>query len=350
MIENHLKLKEKQECSVKTGDIVILPLSDVVPDEWNNDAFRMGDLSDLESSIEKNGFFGEMHAYPINGGKFRLEDGHRRYTALLASGAENGPFRITNPPADDAERRRRLVSWNLGHRKLGPADMAKLVSFTYRTFEMMKEKGVDVGPLLEATASELGIGKSTVIKYKTLDSLCPELKSLLDEGHYDWAVLSRASQLTETTQVAFAAHIRLESKVTDITGRWLAAEIEKFKHVKLSEPFGASARLREKLIRTSSFGDKELSHVSSRDTKDPYTAHEQIVQDKDENYSRHRRKDAAKGVRNALSILERSFDGDSFVKEKEAGNTYSYLARIARIARNAMTEYDAYGTFDGFNI
>lgn len=67
----------------KDFKIKILPLTCLEKDPLNEEAYLDTDVSNLAESMKDIGFFGDLVAYPIEGEKYRIESGHRRYDAAM---------------------------------------------------------------------------------------------------------------------------------------------------------------------------------------------------------------------------------------------------------------------------
>lgn len=81
----------------KDFKIKILPLTCLEKDPLNEEAYLDTDVSNLAESMKNIGFFGDLVAYPIEGEKYRIESGHRRYDAAMLANITEVPVFKLNP-------------------------------------------------------------------------------------------------------------------------------------------------------------------------------------------------------------------------------------------------------------
>ena len=91
-------------------------------------------IDNLAEVMKEYGFQGVILAYPIEGGKYRIESGHRRRLAARKAGIETIPVLETVPPKTEYERKRRLFGANLLERDKNPIITARVADNLYYTF------------------------------------------------------------------------------------------------------------------------------------------------------------------------------------------------------------------------
>ena len=128
------------------------------------------EIDNLAEVMKEYGFQGVILAYPIEGGKYRIESGHRRRLAARKAGIETIPVLETVPPKTEYERKRRLFGANLLERDKNPIITARVADNLYYTFrdeyEYKKENDLldkdEDGNLIECV----------LMKYKHGNSIC----------------------------------------------------------------------------------------------------------------------------------------------------------------------------------
>ena len=292
-----------------SGNVVILPLSCLIPDPLNNDAFDIGDIEGLSDNIKEEGFLGEVVAYPYGDGQYMLESGHRRFYAAEKAGYTEIEVRITSPPKSMEERRRRLVRWNLHNRPTTPIGIAKLASFLFDTYkaenEKLKANGLSTVPILDRVAADMECSKANVTKYRMLLSLIPELQELANNGTCSWASLSAASTLSEGQQKSLYNRVLGEMRLCGkVNGAWLEKEIRQYRYLKLKN---------------------EL--MESRGSK-----------------RRARRCDGMKGLIKCCDLLSISLSDDALIRDSDMETAAARLQEMRDVIENALFKYEKTGT------
>ena len=306
----------------------------LVPDPLNDEAFEEGALTDLKASIQKEGFLGDIVAYPIEEGKYRIESGHRRWKAARNAGVEKVLVSLSSPPENMEERRRRLVRWNLHARPSTPLGMAKLAQFLFETYEMKNRRRREAGekpePILEKIASDLECSKANVSKYRMLLSLNENLQALIRDGTCPWAPLSAASSLSAEQQDMLYRRILGECRLTGkVRSIWLDKEIREFKQfgmenrtVRFSLPADARKETQQR---------KSAANVQKKENiKNPP--------------KRIRRNDGFKGIRKSKNLIAVSLSEKAFIHGKDTEHAVKMLREIREQIDHALKQYEETGT------
>ncbi len=312
----------------------MLPLSILEEDPLNQEAFSLTDLEELATSIKNNGFFGDIAAYQLPNGMYRIESGHRRYHAARMAGLKRVPVLIREAPKSMIERRVRLTMWNMHGRKYTPMDIGRLVQFTYDTIEMKKKSGEVQGSIVEMTAEELGISTTNVSRYKSLLALIPELQRLVESGEYSWAILAKASQLDPAKQEMLYKRIINQGKIHTITGKWIDAEIEEFKHIKLNSAASSYGQKYRQMMM-----EQAKEEIPAKEKKMRVKATAETSSEGQLTHTvRKRRKDSVKALRNAYQYIRIAVDDDVLLKDSDKEEAERLIMEMQRMLRNAMLD------------
>ena len=319
--------------SIGNGGSVTLPLEALEPDPLNSLAFEETDCGELEESIRRDGFLGEISAYPIGNGKYRVESGHRRLAAAAAAGLKNVQAFVTEPPKDEEDRRLRLAAWNLHSRPSTPLGAARLAEFLFVAYSMrnerLKREGLPTEPILDRIASDMECSKSNVSKYRMLLSLSEGLQKLVRDGVCPWASAAAAASLSPEKQESLRRRIvgraRLGGKVTSA---WLDKEIKEYRAVSEIKPFHDAKSVSDVLF-PSSAREKPRREVSVSGNAG----------------KRIRRRDGAKAIRKAHSEITEALGRGAFIKGSDEAESARLLRETVDVALKALERYDETGTF-----
>lgn len=316
---------------IVSGNVVLLPLSSLIPDPLNNDAFEIGNIDELSNNIKEEGFLGEVVAYPCGEGKYMLESGHRRFYAAQKAGYTEIEVRITSPPKNIEERRRRLVRWNLHNRPSTPIGVAKLASFLFETYkaenESLKAKGQRTVPILERVAADMECSKANVTKYKMLLSLIPELQELANNGTCPWASLSAASTLSEEQQRSLYNRLLGEMRLSGkVNGAWLEKEIREYRYLPSST----------RTVRASTFNRNDISLYSD-------SLKRELAESRTPG-RRPRRCDGMKGLIKCCDLLCVSLSDNALIRDSDMENAAARLQAMRDVIDTALFKYEKTGT------
>ena len=255
------EVTEKTDPSSMTPEqkkhIIYLNDKDLLDDPDNDEIYGSDPDDDLVKAMERYGFQGVILAYPVKGGRYMIESGHRRRAAARKAGIKEYCVFVTEPPKSKAEQKMRLLLSNLHSRKLSPMRIARIAQNLYETHRQIIEEKRAAGTLAEdettalnvLVAEDLEMDDSTVARYRALLKLVPHLQELADSGLYSWSDLSKASPLDETRQEALYERIISRAKQygpDSVTRKWLQNEISILKADAIQDPAMVSGNFRAK--------------------------------------------------------------------------------------------------------
>lgn len=192
--------------NAKTTIDLDLSLVDENPD--NEQIFNMNEIERLSRSIKNEGFAGAIEVYKKSDGRYEISSGHRRVRAVKLLGWKSIPAIVTSMPEDDVVRRTALLSSNINNRDMTPMDYARAIVYHEKTLRLKyglgdsnraKKYGQNID-INEELADYFNFKKPSIIKYKSLVKLIPELQALIDERTIPYASLYGATTLSQEDQ------------------------------------------------------------------------------------------------------------------------------------------------------
>lgn len=198
-------------------------------------------IDNLAEVMKEYGFQGVILAYPIEGGKYRIESGHRRRLAARKAGIETIPVLETVPPKTEYERKRRLFGANLLERDKNPIITARVADNLYYTFrdeyEYKKENDlldkdedgnlIESGDIIKKVSAFMGLDVRTITKYRTLLKLIPKLQEMAASKEYSWTALTDAVTLSDQKQEELVCDIQNEPE--SVTKAWIIKKCRELK-------------------------------------------------------------------------------------------------------------------------
>lgn len=198
-------------------------------------------IDNLAEVMKEYGFQGVILAYPIEGGKYRIESGHRRRLAARKAGIETIPVLETVPPKTEYERKRRLFGANLLERDKNPIITAKVADNLYYTFrdeyEYKRENDlldkdeagntIESGDIIKKVSGFMGLDVRTITKYRTLLKLIPKLQEMAASKEYSWTALTDAVTLSDQNQEELVCDIQNEPE--PVTKTWIIKKCRELK-------------------------------------------------------------------------------------------------------------------------
>ena len=198
-------------------------------------------IDNLAEVMKEYGFQGVILAYPIEGGKYRIESGHRRRLAARKAGIETIPVLETVPPKTEYERKRRLFGANLLERDKNPIITAKVADNLYYTFrdeyEYKRENDlldkdeagniIESGDIIKKVSGFMGLDVRTITKYRTLLKLIPKLQEMAASKEYSWTALTDAVTLSDQKQEELVCDIQNEPE--PVTKTWIIKKCRELK-------------------------------------------------------------------------------------------------------------------------
>lgn len=97
-----------------TGQVLRVPIDDVVPNTWNPKEKDHAKVKDIERSIKKNGFKQpvQVREHPTEAGKYEIIDGEQRWTAMRNLGATE-IYIYNNGKVKDADAKSETIWWQV---------------------------------------------------------------------------------------------------------------------------------------------------------------------------------------------------------------------------------------------
>ena len=204
-------------------------------------------IDNLAEVMKEYGFQGVILAYPIEGGKYRIESGHRRRLAARKAGIETIPVLETVPPKTEYERKRRLFGANLLERDKNPIITARVADNLYYTFrdeyEYKKENDlldkdedgnlIESGDIIKKVSAFMGLDVRTINKYRTLLKLIPKLQEMAASKEYSWTALTDAVTLSEQKQEELVSDILNEPE--SVTKAWIIKKCRELKQEEIEK-------------------------------------------------------------------------------------------------------------------
>lgn len=217
--------------------VVYLRDEELLDDPYNDKFFATDPDDGLVQSMKEYGFQGVILAYPVEGGKYMIESGHRRRLAAKKAGLDSFRVFVTQPPASLTERKIRLITSNLHNRKQTPFRTAKIAKALIETRqEIMSNQQFPVNPtqIKEQVATDLDIIRKDLDRLLVLLELDPGLQALSNSELYSWREISNASSLDPDRQALLYNHICHEEENNPgepVTREFIKQEIKRLKTI-----------------------------------------------------------------------------------------------------------------------
>ena len=271
----------------------------LVDDPSNISLYGEYEVEELSEIMKNRGFQGVILAYPVGGGKYMIEAGHRRRYAAKKAGFSTYPVLVTQTPETEFERVLRLTGANLHNRpELKPMQMANLAQTLYQAHKeelsYKREKGLlredEITSLNELVALDLEMTVKNVEKYRRLLNLIPELQEIVDKPEYPWSYIAEASNLPVEKQKMLEKAILERERGGKKNGptTWIKTLIKKLKN------------------------DQEIENIDG-------------IKETDNSGARVRRKNGTKVVLKTAKELHEVLDKDALFKKEEIPDVISVL-------------------------
>lgn len=230
-------------------------------------------IDNLAEVMKEYGFQGVILAYPIEGGKYRIESGHRRRLAARKAGIETIPVLETVPPKTEYERKRRLFGANLLERDKNPIITARVADNLYYTFrdeyEYKKENDlldkdedgnlIESGDIIKKVSAFMGLDVRTITKYRTLLKLIPKLQEMAASKEYSWTALTDAVTLSDQKQEELVCDIQNEPE--PVTKTWI---IKKCRELKQEEIENDQKKKAQEIEQTNIPKSKATGYIKTK--------------------------------------------------------------------------------------
>jgi ParB family chromosome partitioning protein len=208
---NAKMIKSVQEKSItqanaKTVQDIPLELIDENPD--NSEIFNMEKIQKLAENIKLEGFFGTIELYRKEDGRYEISSGHRRYRAVKMLGYKTIPATVSQMPELDTQKRRKLIASNINSRNMKPLDWARAINYYAETLmiEDAQARGVKYVPgqkykasnnlnINQETAKYFDMKEVTIIRYRALCRLIPELREMVEDETLPWTSIAEVGNM-----------------------------------------------------------------------------------------------------------------------------------------------------------
>ena len=211
--------------------VVQLPIEDIIPNPAN-EIYNIGDVSMLEADIADKGLRQALEVIPVDGGKYMLIAGHRRWTACRQL-YDSGDKRFARIPAVVKQSEGKdedlisLITSNATARELTDGERLK----QYRALKGALERKKAAGKLEGRVRSEMvrltGDGAGTLGRLNAILQHCiPEVIQMVEQGELGLTRAYECSKLYKVQQLDYAKHQfaampRLSDEETEEAINWL---------------------------------------------------------------------------------------------------------------------------------
>ena len=227
---NAKMIKSVQEKSItqanaKTVQDIPLELIDENPD--NSEIFNMEKIQKLAENIKQEGFFGTIELYRKDDGRYEISSGHRRYRAVKLLGRKTIPATVSPMPELDTQKRRKLIASNINSRNMKPLDWARAINYYAETLmiEDAHARGIKYVPgqkykasnnlnINQETAKYFDMKEVTIIRYRALCRLIPELREMVEDDTLPWTSIAEVGNMEEEQQNDILNEINKAIRVT----------------------------------------------------------------------------------------------------------------------------------------
>lgn len=182
----------KKNIEAKPGDLVKLPIEDVVSIKQVRQSFSDDTIAELAQSIKEQGL-----QQPINvakrseDGKYVIIQGERRWRACKSLGLKTIDAVIREMPSDEKERALMQLVENIQREEMSAFELASAYFDLYKNHNMMQNE----------IALKVGKNKASINRYITIHSMPSVIKDLVTElGTQDIITINRVALLAEKNE------------------------------------------------------------------------------------------------------------------------------------------------------
>jgi len=197
-IDDNLKAME----DIGSAEFVVrdIELEKIVPSAKN--FFKVDDIEDLAEDIRENGLSHNLLVRPLNGGKFEIISGERRFEALKILGRTKAPCKVEEDlKENDIDTEIILINTNAKTRQLSDLEKAEAIKRLGILYKNKKNKGIKIkGRIRDNIASDLGISGIKVERLNKLNKLIPGLKEALGRNKISASAVEQFSGMGAQTQ------------------------------------------------------------------------------------------------------------------------------------------------------
>jgi len=226
-IDDNLKAME----DIGSADFVVrdIEVEKIVPSDRN--FFKVDDIEDLAEDIKENGLSHNLLVRPLDGGRFEIISGERRFMALKILGRTSMPCKVEEDLKDnDIDTEIKLINTNAKTRQLSDLEKAEAIKRLEILYRDKKSRGTKIrGRIRDNIASDMGISGIKVERLNKLNKLIPGLKEALDRNKISASAVGQFSGMDTPTQKAMLSLIKNGEFVDTKRAKKLKEEWEKTK-------------------------------------------------------------------------------------------------------------------------
>ncbi len=263
-IDDNLKAME----DIGSADFVVrdIEVEKIVPSDRN--FFKVDDIEDLAEDIKENGLSHNLLVRPLEGGRFEIISGERRYMALKILGRTSMPCKVEEDLKDnDIDTEIKLINTNAKTRQLSDLEKAEAIKRLEILYKDKKSRGIKIkGRIRDNVASDMGISGIKVERLNKLNKLIPGLKEALGRNKISASAVGQFSSMDAQTQKVMLSLIKNGEFVDTKRAKKFKEEWEKTKD-KLEAEVGIledENKLQQKKLKEA---EKKLSNSNLKSAK-----------------------------------------------------------------------------------
>ncbi|MBD8531809.1 MULTISPECIES: ParB/RepB/Spo0J family partition protein [unclassified Massilia] len=198
-----------------------------------------GALGDLAASIKTQGIMQPVLVRPIDGGRYEIIAGERRFRAAQLAGLDEIPVLVRD--VDDQAAAAMALIENIQREDLNPLEEAQGIARLISDFDFTHEQA----------AHAVGRSRSAVSNLLRLVNLAQPVQTMLMAGDIDMGHARALLSVDNASQIALASHVvakRLSVRDTEkLVARALEEQTSSATQPRLKEKSGDIVRLEEEL-------------------------------------------------------------------------------------------------------
>lgn len=213
---------------------ISIDLIDFNEKNFYNQGDLIEDIIDLSESIEEVGLMHNIVVKPSGNGRFVLISGEKRTRAFkfLFDKTNDSkwkliPCKIKDDLGNNVDEEIALIKANRDVRERSESVKAKEVERLEALYEGKKAAGEKVGTIRKRIAKDLGMSETQVQRYKSINSLIPEFKELLDSGEVNLSAVEYFTSFEPDVQKAiFHSVTKLDQKLNRDDAKAIRDEVK----------------------------------------------------------------------------------------------------------------------------
>jgi ParB family chromosome partitioning protein len=198
-----------------------------------------GALNELAASIKTQGIMQPVLVRPVDGGRYEIIAGERRFRAAQLAGLEEIPVLVRE--VDDQAAAAMALIENIQREDLNPLEEAQGIARLISDFDFTHEQA----------ASAVGRSRSAVSNLLRLVNLAQPVQTMLMAGDIDMGHARALLSVDNASQIALASHVvakRLSVRETEkLVARALEEQASSSTQARQKEKSGDIVRLEEEL-------------------------------------------------------------------------------------------------------